>query len=97
MAKQQGLTTIGKLYDYLTAKNSHLTLVGTAEQIADTMMQWLNEEAADGFIFIPHLLPIAMTEFVQQVIPVLQQRGVFRADYEGATLREHLGLPLTML
>lgn len=97
VAQQKGLKTIGELYDHLTAQNSHLTLVGTAEQIADTMTQWLNEEAADGFIFIPHLLPIAMTEFVQQVIPVLQQRGVFRADYEGATLREHLALPLTTI
>jgi hypothetical protein len=49
-------------------------------------------DAADGYIFIPHLTPHGLDDFVDTVVPELQERGVFRADYTGATLRDHLGL-----
>lgn len=93
LAKEQQLQTILELYTFLEQRNSHLTLVGTPVQIADEMEKWLVEEAVDGFVFLPHLLPIGMQEFVKEVIPELQKRGIFRKDYSGTTLREHLGLP----
>ncbi|WP_107838516.1 NtaA/DmoA family FMN-dependent monooxygenase [Metasolibacillus meyeri] len=95
IAKEHQLTTIYDLYMHLEeTKNHHLTLVGTAVQIADVMETWLQEGAADGFILIPHLLPVGIQDFVEEVIPELQKRGIFRSDYEGSTLREHLGLSL---
>ena len=61
--------------------------------IADQMEEWLTERGCDGFnVMFPHL-PEGLDDFVDQVIPVLQLRGLFRTEYEGATLREHLGLP----
>ncbi len=51
----------------------------------------MQADAADGYILVPHLTPHGLDEFVDKVVPVLQERGVFRADYEGATLRDHLG------
>ncbi|MDX1881102.1 LLM class flavin-dependent oxidoreductase [Mycobacterium sp. SMC-18] len=65
---------------------------GTAEQIADLLVDHFEAGAADGFIISAAHLPGSYDEFVDQVVPLLQERGVFRADYEGTTLREHLGL-----
>jgi FMN-dependent oxidoreductase (nitrilotriacetate monooxygenase family) len=70
-----------------------LQMVGTAEQIADAMEEWLHTEAADGFNVMFHTVPEGLDDFVDQVVPVLQRRGLFRTEYEGTTLREHLGLP----
>ena len=53
---------------------------------------YVQADAADGYILVPHLTPHGLDEFVDKVVPVLQERGVFRADYEGPTLRDHLGL-----
>ncbi|MFE1790491.1 F420-dependent methylene-tetrahydromethanopterin reductase, partial [Streptomyces sp. NPDC059525] len=49
-------------------------------------------DAADGFILVPHLTPDGLEGFADTVVPLLQERGVFRTEYEGSTLREHLGL-----
>jgi len=49
-------------------------------------------DAADGYILVPHLTPHGLDRFVDDVVPLLQERGVFRADYDGTTLRDHLGL-----
>lgn len=69
-----------------------LILVGTPQTVADEMEQWLTEEGADGFNVMFPFLPQGLDDFVDQVIPELQQRGIFRKDYEGKTLRENLGL-----
>jgi len=66
-------------------------LVGTAAQVADTLVEWFDGEAADGFMFTPQWLPGGLTDFVDLVVPELQQRGVFRTAYEGSTLREIMG------
>lgn len=66
--------------------------VGTAKTIADEMEQWLVEEGSDGFNVMFPYLPGGLDDFVEQVVPELQRRGVFRTEYEGATLRENLGL-----
>ena len=68
-------------------------MVGTPVSIADTMQEWLETEASDGFTIQFPYLPQGLFDFVDQVVPELQRRGLFRREYEGATLRENLGLP----
>ena len=67
-------------------------VIGTADEIADVMQAWFEQGACDGFNITPPYLPGGCDDFVDMVIPVLQERGLFRTEYEGATLREHLGL-----
>jgi len=69
-----------------------LAMAGTPEQIADVIEDWFRSRAADGFNIMPPILPTGLTDFVDQVVPILQQRGLFRTEYEGKTLRENLGL-----
>ncbi len=69
-----------------------LAFVGTPQTIADEMEQWLTEEGSDGFNIMFPFLPEGLNDFVDQVVPELQRRGIFRQDYEGKTLRENLGL-----
>lgn len=69
-----------------------LIFVGTPQTIADEMEQWLMEEGSDGFNVMFPFVPEGLDDFVEQVIPELQHRGIFRKDYEGKTLRENLGL-----
>jgi alkanesulfonate monooxygenase SsuD/methylene tetrahydromethanopterin reductase-like flavin-dependent oxidoreductase (luciferase family) len=84
--------TVRQLLGRLAAGGGHCTLVGTPEQIADQMEQWFVNEGADGFNLMPPQLPQGLEDFVELVVPVLQRRGLFRTDYESATLRGHLGL-----
>jgi alkanesulfonate monooxygenase len=70
-----------------------LKFMGTAKHIADQMEQWLVEDGCDGFNVMFPFLPAGLDDFVDKVVPELQRRGIFRRDYEGTTLREHLGLP----
>ena len=72
---------------------SGLAMVGTPETIADEMEEWLGSEASDGFTIMFPYLPGGLDDFVNRVVPELQRRGLFRRDYEGTTLRDHLGLP----
>ena len=67
---------------------------GTPTQIADALVEHFDAGAADGFIISAAYLPGVYEDFVDQVVPLLQERGVFRDEYEGATLRDHLGLEL---
>lgn len=69
----------------------HQSFVGTPEQLADHMTTWLNEGGSDGFNILPPVFPNDLAIFVDHVVPLLQKRGVFRRDYEGPTLRHHLG------
>ena len=72
---------------------SGLSFVGTPASIADEMEEWLEAEGSDGFNVTFPFLPAGLDAFVDKVVPELQRRGIFRRDYEGTTLREHLGLP----
>jgi FMN-dependent oxidoreductase (nitrilotriacetate monooxygenase family) len=72
---------------------SGLAMVGTAKTIADEMEEWMSAEACDGFTVMFPYLPGGLVDFVERVVPELQGRGLFRRDYEGTTLRDHLGLP----
>lgn len=91
LAKRDRLT-VRELYQYLAGARGHWVVVGTPEKIADEIQSWFENGAADGFNVMPPVLPESLNEFVDLVIPILQQRGLFRTEYEGKTLRENLGL-----
>ncbi|WP_329369903.1 NtaA/DmoA family FMN-dependent monooxygenase [Streptomyces sp. NBC_01483] len=69
------------------------SFIGTPEAVAAELDEFVTGEAADGFILVPHLTPGGLDEFVDRVVPLLQERGAFRTEYTGTTLRSHLGLP----
>ncbi|MHC1561457.1 NtaA/DmoA family FMN-dependent monooxygenase [Actinomycetospora sp. C-140] len=80
------------LREVVIRKNGRHTFVGTPQRVADTIDEFVQSDASDGFVLVPHITPGGMDPFVDQVVPLLQEKGSFRADYEGTTLREHLGL-----
>lgn len=67
--------------------------VGTPTEVADGMQEWFSSGGCDGFVLAATHLPGAFEEFVRMVVPILQERGIFRTEYDGRTLRDHLGLP----
>lgn len=71
---------------------SRQNFIGSAQTVAAEINDLVQAEAADGYILVPHITPDGLDPFVDQVVPLLQERGVFRSDYTGATLRDHLGL-----
>ncbi len=73
------------------------TFVGTPVQVAEQINERVQTGAADGFILVPHITPSGLDEFAAKVVPELQERGVFRTEYTGSTLRENLGLPAPVL
>jgi hypothetical protein len=77
----------------LAGGGGHRVVVGTPEQIADDIEHWFKGGAADGFKLMPDVLPGGLQDFTDGVVPLLQQRGIFRTDYEGRTLRDHFALP----
>jgi FMN-dependent oxidoreductase (nitrilotriacetate monooxygenase family) len=68
------------------------SFVGSPETVAGTIDDFVQNDASDGFVLVPHITPGGLDPLVDRVVPLLQERGVFRADYEGTTLRDHLGL-----
>lgn len=85
--------TVRQLLGRLAAGGGHCTMVGTPEQIADEIITWFDHDGADGFNLMPPTLPGGIEDFVDEVVPLLQQRGLFRREYDADTLRGHLGLP----
>ncbi|WP_159887419.1 LLM class flavin-dependent oxidoreductase [Paenibacillus puerhi] len=85
--------TLRELYSLLTGSFGVEEFIGTPEKVADRVEHWYRERAADGFMLMCPLLPDGLDDFIRLVVPLLQERGLFRTDYEGDTLREHLGLP----
>jgi len=92
LARRQHLT-VREVIAQLGGGRGHLTFAGTPEQVADAIQQWYDAGAADGFNIMPPVLPSGLELFVDQVVPILQERGLFRTEYTGHTLREHYGLP----
>jgi FMN-dependent oxidoreductase (nitrilotriacetate monooxygenase family) len=90
-ARDENLT-IRQLYQRFAGARGQRTLVGSAEQIADEMERWFVNHASDGFLIQPSHLPEGLDDFVDLVVPILQERGLLRRDYTGTTLRDHLGL-----
>ena len=84
--------TLRQLLAYLAGARGHYTTAGTPEQIADLIEDWFNDGAADGFNVMPPIFPAMLDVFVDEVIPLLQRRGLFRTEYTGETLRDHYGL-----
>jgi len=84
--------TLRDLYNLTAAARGHWVLCGTPESIADSLEEWFVERAADGFNILPPYFPDAFSDFVDLVVPILQRRGLYRVDYQGQTLRDHLGL-----
>ncbi|MEV4365198.1 LLM class flavin-dependent oxidoreductase [Nonomuraea sp. NPDC049625] len=86
--------TLGGLLKKLSGGGGHRIVVGTPEQIADDIERWFRAGAADGFNVMPDVLPSGFHDFADHVIPELRRRGLFRTEYDGTTLRGHLGLGL---
>ena len=78
--------------ELVIAVTSRQQFVGTPKRIADEIDTYIQADACDGFILVPHLTPHGLDEFVDRVVPLLQERGAFRSEYTGETLRDHLGL-----
>jgi hypothetical protein len=89
-AREEGLT-IRQIYQRFAAARGQRTLIGSPSDIADNMEEWFRGYGVDGFLFHPSHLPGGLDDFVALVIPELQSRGLFRAEYEGTTLRENRG------
>jgi alkanesulfonate monooxygenase SsuD/methylene tetrahydromethanopterin reductase-like flavin-dependent oxidoreductase (luciferase family) len=88
LAAAKGLS----LRDVVVEKTARQNFIGTAATVAATIDEYVQADASDGFILVPHITPDGLTEFADKVVPILQERGVFRTEYQGTTLREHLGL-----
>jgi alkanesulfonate monooxygenase SsuD/methylene tetrahydromethanopterin reductase-like flavin-dependent oxidoreductase (luciferase family) len=68
------------------------SFIGSAATIAESINALVQADASDGFILVPHITPGGLDAFADRVVPLLQERGVYRTEYTGATLRDHLGL-----
>ena len=88
-AKEEGLTLREVALREATPRKEEFS--GTPEKIANTIIEWIEAEAADGFI-ITETIPNTLNDFVEQVVPILQQKGYYKEQYEADTLRGHLGL-----
>lgn len=84
--------TLRALLHTLAGGRGHYITAGTPEQIADVVEEWFRNGAADGFNIMPPILPAVLEDFVDQVVPELQRRGLFRREYTADTLRGHYGL-----
>ena len=82
-----------ELFKLMAGARAHRILCGTPKSIADSMQEWFESGACDGFNVMFPYLPGGLDDFVNLVVPELQRRGLFRTEYEGRTLRENLGLP----
>ncbi|WP_042346315.1 LLM class flavin-dependent oxidoreductase [Bacillus massiliigorillae] len=91
LAKRENLT-VRELYLRIAGSRGHRIIFGSPEQIADQLEEWIVNKGADGFNLMLPFYPNGLEDFVDLVIPVLQQRGLFRKEYEGMTLRGNLGL-----
>jgi alkanesulfonate monooxygenase SsuD/methylene tetrahydromethanopterin reductase-like flavin-dependent oxidoreductase (luciferase family) len=91
LAREENLT-LRQLALRTTTPKSVFT--GTPQQIADTIQSWFEAGAADGFMLSGPVLPDGLTDFIDHVLPLLKERGLFRTEYEAETLHGNLGLPI---
>lgn len=84
--------TLRQLLKRLAGARGHLAIAGTPEQVADTIENWFNNGAADGFNVMPPIINQQLELFANEVVPILRKRGLFRSDYTSHNLRGHLGL-----
>ncbi|MGW2842244.1 NtaA/DmoA family FMN-dependent monooxygenase [Streptomyces sp. NPDC001493] len=88
LSEEKGLSIRETVIETTTRQS----FVGSPETVAAEMTDFVDQRAADGFILVPHLTPGGLDDFVDRVVPLLQERGAFRSEYTGSTLRAHLGL-----
>lgn len=88
LSKEKGLS----IRETVIEAGGRQSFIGTPQTVAAELDEFVRRDAADGFILVPHLTPAGLDEFVDRVVPLLQERGVFRTEYQGTTLRSHLGL-----
>ncbi|MCH4581596.1 LLM class flavin-dependent oxidoreductase [Achromobacter xylosoxidans] len=91
LARRDNLT-IRQLYLRIAGARGHQQVVGTPQSVADQLQQWFEEDGADGFNIMSPWLPGGLDDFIELALPELRRRGLFRTEYSGATLRQHLGL-----
>jgi alkanesulfonate monooxygenase SsuD/methylene tetrahydromethanopterin reductase-like flavin-dependent oxidoreductase (luciferase family) len=89
---QRGNLTVRQLVRAQGGGTGHRIVVGTPEQIADGIAAWFATGFVDGFNVMPDVIASGFDAFAEQVVPLLRRKGIFRERYEGATLRDHLGL-----
>ena len=91
LGKRENLT-IRDLYRRIAGARGHYEIIGTPDDVCDMMEEWVRGGGCDGFNIMPPVFPTGLKDFVDLVVPELQRRGLYRTAYEGATLRENLGL-----
>ncbi|MFV0246100.1 MAG: LLM class flavin-dependent oxidoreductase [Qingshengfaniella sp.] len=91
-AKRENMS-LRDLYSLVAAARGHWVLCGSAEQVADTLQEWFESGAADGFNIMPGWFMDGFTDFIDLVVPILQERGLYKTAYAPGTLRDKLGLP----
>ncbi|MFN5685143.1 LLM class flavin-dependent oxidoreductase, partial [Bradyrhizobium sp.] len=91
LARREGLS-LRDLYLRIAGARGHWQVVGTPSQIADQLEERFENYGADGFNIMAPTLPTGLEDFIRLVVPELRRRGLFREEYEGRTLRDHLGL-----
>jgi alkanesulfonate monooxygenase SsuD/methylene tetrahydromethanopterin reductase-like flavin-dependent oxidoreductase (luciferase family) len=91
MARAEKMT-IRQIYERLAGSHGKLSMVGSPGQIVDQMQAWYDAHACDGFIIQPSTMPGELRDVAELLVPELQERGLMRTEYEGATLRENMGL-----
>ncbi|MFC0220583.1 LLM class flavin-dependent oxidoreductase [Pseudochelatococcus lubricantis] len=89
LARRETLT-VRELLDRV--QSWHRLVIGSPEQLADAIEEWFAAGAVDGFNLMPDVEPSGLEDFVEHVVPILRNRGIFRREYAGSTLRDHLGL-----
>ena len=88
---REGLT-LRQLLQRLAGARGHLAIASTPEQVADTIEDWFRTGAADGFNVMPPVITQQLELFASEVVPLLRKRGLFRSEYDSASLRGHFGL-----
>ncbi|MFF4836283.1 NtaA/DmoA family FMN-dependent monooxygenase [Streptomyces sp. NPDC001315] len=78
--------------DLVIESGNRQNFIGSPATVAKAINDFVQADASDGFILVPHITPSGLDAFADEVVPLLQEQGVFRTDYEGTTLRDHLGL-----
>lgn len=84
--------TIRQLYQLAASANAQRYMIGTPSEIVDSMQEWLENEAADGFNICPAAMPVSLDGFIDLILPELRKRNLVRTEYDGGTLRQNLGL-----
>ncbi len=90
-ARRQNMS-VREVYEKLVVSKGHRQLIGSVTDVADSLQEWFEQGGADGFNIMPAAMPSDLRDFAELVVPELQRRGLVRQEYEGRTLREHLGL-----